>query len=125
MTSGSPPASTVSTYWGAAKPGRRVPLDAAVASAAPTTSAVASSASLRVRFTWCLLPLRAHREEDPAAGGNLQAGQPSVRGEQRPDELVERLAIAARDDGRRERTDRRRAWDVHGQRDLAEVVAGP
>ena len=47
----------------------------------------------------------------------------SVLGEQRAQQLVEGLAVAARDDGRRQRAHRRRARDVHRQRDLAEVVA--
>src|SRR5215210_3162608 len=45
--------------------------------------------------------------------------------EERPQELVERLAVAAGDGGGRERADGRRARDVHRERDLAEVVARP
>jgi hypothetical protein len=45
--------------------------------------------------------------------------------EERPDVLVERLLVAAGERRRHERGHRRRARDVHRERDLAEVVAGP
>src|SRR5947207_6493794 len=115
MINGSPPASTVSTYCGAAKAGFGVPLDAPLAIAAPTSSTSASRASLRgsVRFTWfLLLCTRPHRER-PLSRSKLapcsvlrSRGKPScavelccgaaalrVRGEQRADELVERLLV--------------------------------
>src|SRR5205807_5974339 len=58
----------------------------------------------------------------PGPHGDSSLG--AVR-EQRPDELVERLAVAAGHRRLRQRTHRCSAGHVHGQRDLAEVVAGP
>src|SRR3954447_6887121 len=48
----------------------------------------------------------------------------AIVGEQRPDELVERRLVAARDGRRRQRANRRGAGHVHRERDFAEVVAG-
>ena len=55
----------------------------------------------------------------------LRRAARSVVREQRPEELVERLLVAARDGGRGEGPNVRSSRDVHRQRDLAEVVARP
>src|SRR5690348_12916543 len=122
MISGSPPASTVSTYCGEVKAGLGVPLDALPTATAAIASIAASSPSLRrgVRFTGSP-SVEPSRKKTAGGAENLQL----FLGEQRPYKLVERLAVAARDHGRRQRSDRRGSRDVHRQRDLAEVVAGP
>src|SRR5689334_8714894 len=48
-----------------------------------------------------------------------------VVGEERAEELVEGRLVAARDGRCRERAHRRGARDVHGERDLAEILARP
>ena len=48
---------------------------------------------------------------------------PSSVAEERPDQLVERLLVATRDDRRGQRPHRGSPRDVHRQGDLAEVVA--
>ena len=58
-----------------------------------------------------------------ATGCSASSGPGSVA-EERPDELVERLAVAARDHRGRQRPHGRGPRDLHRQRHLAEVVPG-
>src|SRR5204862_2933844 len=64
-----------------------------------------------------------------ASGGSMQSPRVElaepllVLGEQRAEQLVEGLAVAARDDGRRQRAHGGSPRHVHRKRDLAEVVA--